>query len=1127
MTSEQSNGKKRFFKEDLEEAFEVGLDKNSSFLFGQGEDQENQDDKLPEFAEEADEQFEEFQMHIKSVVPEIIQSHITTMYQKFGREADSVLKGIDYYFEHLSATPRTSQITPIQVSGSPNTVSPNTLLSSPGAVKRRKKEYGPRLEKQLRPSVLWHKFIGSIQVNALATRPTAKPLKYGSELKIVKNSTGISSARIYNTNGKKKTSLANYIRLIDVAQNREVGRVPEDIAQILFPLVETDEVAFEATMIFCNNTRLSVGDTFIVQLDCFLTSVIFEKFSPTQSLSTKERSNFTQGVVENEDELQLRARKASLLNLFDKVRMKPILEDKEETDVPDAEVIDLEDDEVLHDIKPTQDGNQVFQATQFQDDALNLNQLKSFYKATQSSESINNLPETIPPKDVFKLELRRYQKQGLTWMLRREREFKKAVSAGELDNIDGDMMNPLWKQFKWPKDMSWAAQKIGRNSVYLDEQKNFYANLHTGEFSEEKPVIKSMIKGGLLADEMGLGKTISTLAMISMVPCDTDPVEEKNKRENEIGMNDYGYKNDKPYASKTTLIVVPMSLLFQWQKEFEKANNNPNAHCEIYYGGRAGNLITLLTKTKNPPTIILTSYGVIQSEWSKLPRCNNNRIEQGAAIGLFSVEFFRIVIDEGHSIRNRTTRTSKAVMDLSSSRKWVLTGTPIINRLDDLFSLVKFMKLEPWSQIGYWKSFVSGPFEKKNYKQAFDVVSSVLEPVLLRRTKQMKDIDGKPLVILPPKEIVIEKVKFNTSEDILYKFFLNKAENSVKESLARGDLLKKYSTILVHILRLRQVCCHIELLGSRDENDEDLSKNKMIQDKVDVSSVLSTGDPTENFSAEQLAQAITNVNEKYPDRDSFKGLECSICTSEPIEPITQVIFTECAHAFCEHCLLEYIDFQTQKKLELKCPNCRESIDPKRLLTLKERGGEVSVVHYDTSSKSSKICSLLKHLKQLQETCPGEQVVVFSQFSSYLDILENELTSSFSKADAKIYKFDGRLNLKDRSRVLDAFATKDLSKLKILLLSLRAGGVGLNLTCASRAYMMDPWWSPSLEDQAIDRVHRIGQESNVKIIRFIMENSIEEKMLSIQDRKRTLGEAVDADEEERRKRRIEEIQMLFE
>lgn len=388
----------------------------------------------------------------------------------------------------------------------------------------------------------------------------------------------------------------------------------------------------------------------------------------------------------------------------------------------------------------------------------------------------------------------------------------------------------------------------------------------------------------------------------------------------------------------------------------------------------------------------------------------------------------------------------------------------------------------------------------------------------------MKDINGKPLVTLPPKEIVIEKVKFNTSEDILYKFFLNKAENSVKESLARGDLLKKYSTILVHILRLRQVCCHIELLGSRDENDEDLSKNKMIQDKVDVSSVLSTGDPTENFSAEQLAQAITNVNEKYPDRDSFKGLECSICTSEPIEPITQVIFTECAHAFCEHCLLEYIDFQTQKKLELKCPNCRESIDPKRLLTLKERGGEVSVVHYDTSSKSSKICSLLKHLKQLQETCPGEQVVVFSQFSSYLDILENELTSSFSKADAKIYKFDGRLNLKDRSRVLDTFATKDLSKLKILLLSLKAGGVGLNLTCASRAYMMDPWWSPSLEDQAIDRVHRIGQESNVKIIRFIMENSIEEKMLSIQDRKRTLGEAVDADEEERRKRRIEEIQM---
>ncbi|CAI4639418.1 ASN_collapsed_G0035770.mRNA.1.CDS.1 [Saccharomyces cerevisiae] len=76
-------------------------------------------------------------------------------------------------------------------------------------------------------------------------------------------------------------------------------------------------------------------------------------------------------------------------------------------------------------------------------------------------------------------------------------------------------------------------------------------------------------------------------------------------------------------------------------------------------------------------------------------------------------------------------------------------------------------------------------------------------------------------------------------------------------------------------------------------------------------------------------------------------------------------------------------------------------------------------------------------------------------------------------------------------------------------------------------MMDPWWSPSMEDQAIDRLHRIGQTNSVKVMRFIIQDSIEEKMLRIQEKKRTIGEAMDTDEDERRKRRIEEIQMLFE
>lgn len=117
-------------------------------------------------------------------------------------------------------------------------------------------------------------------------------------------------------------------------------------------------------------------------------------------------------------------------------------------------------------------------------------------------------------------------------------------------------------------------------------------------------------------------------------------------------------------------------------------------------------------------------------------------------------------------------------------------------------------------------------------------------------------------------------------------------------------------------------------------------------------------------------------------------------------------------------------------------------------------------------------------------------------------------------------------MNNRSNILKEFKQPRVG-VTVLLLSLKAGGVGLNLTEASRAFMCDPWWSPSIEDQAIDRIHRIGQENNVKVVRFIMEGSIEEKMLKIQERKRTIGEAVEAEEEERRKRRVEEIEMLFE
>jgi DNA repair protein RAD5 len=127
--------------------------------------------------------------------------------------------------------------------------------------------------------------------------------------------------------------------------------------------------------------------------------------------------------------------------------------------------------------------------------------------------------------------------------------------------------------------------------------------------------------------------------------------------------------------------------------------------------------------------------------------------------------------------------------------------------------------------------------------------------------------------------------------------------------------------------------------------------------------------------------------------------------------------------------------------------------------------------------------------------PKGKTVVFSQFTSFLDLIEPALT----RDHIPFLRFDGSMSQKARAAVLTDFTSSP--RPFVLLLSLRAGGVGLNLTCARDVFMMDPWWSFAVEAQAIDRVHRMGQEGSVRVVRFVVEGSIEEKMLRIQERKK--------------------------
>ncbi|MUL65686.1 helicase SNF2 [Mycobacterium sp. CBMA 234] len=148
--------------------------------------------------------------------------------------------------------------------------------------------------------------------------------------------------------------------------------------------------------------------------------------------------------------------------------------------------------------------------------------------------------------------------------------------------------------------------------------------------------------------------------------------------------------------------------------------------------------------------------------------------------------------------------------------------------------------------------------------------------------------------------------------------------------------------------------------------------------------------------------------------------------------------------------------------------------------------------------STKVDFLLEQLDQL--VAEDHSALVFSQFTGFLAILRHRLDA----AGIEYSYLDGSIDAKSRADAIDAFSS---GRTKVFLISLKAGGFGLNLTAADYCFLCDPWWSPAAEAQAVDRAHRIGQQRPVNVYRLVSEDTIEEKVIALQDRKRALFAAV--------------------
>lgn len=959
------------------------------------------------------------------------------------------------------------------------------------------------------------RYIGAFGAEGWATRSGTNLVKHGDIVKIERQKTQQTPLRMRLAASGKSDVI---VRFTD-SKGTEIGRLAKDAANWISSLIDQNVCKFEGTCVYAPE-RLRTNDTIFLQLHCFLKMSVFR--ASGVELSDNNRSTGLFEEKESAEERNLRLRQVGVVRLFQELNLAPTKSNT--ASAHSARQRLLEAAELAEKKSRLPQSNSRDVSGSQSDDAeegeeLEQGQLDALYRKAQSFDF--NTPEA-EPADTFSMTLRPYQKQALHWMLAKEKDEKNEVREAS--------MHPLWEEYTWPlKDVD------DNDLSQVGGQANFYVNPYSGEMSLDFPRQEQHCLGGILADEMGLGKTIQMLSLIHSHRPDivTDQTNQPTKSVNGLLRTSHRSPGSQniAYAPRTTLVVAPMSLLAQWQSEAENASKEGTLKCVVYYGNDKMDNMQALCCESNlalAPDIIITSYGVVLSEYSQL----NSRLGGRASHkGLFSLNFFRIILDEAHSIKNRQSKTAKACYELSADHRWVITGTPIVNRLEDLFSLVRFLRVEPWNNFSFWRTFITAPFESKDYMRALDVVQTVLEPLVMRRTKDMKTPGGEPLVLLPPKSIEIVDVELSQAERAVYDYVFARAKRTFSANIEKGTVMKAYTTIFAQILRLRQTCCHPTLVRNQDiVAEEELAGAEAdaaagFSDDMDLQTLIQQFTATTNDNGEKDANTFgAHVLEQICDEAIN---ECPICSEEPM--IDQTV-TGCWHSACKQCLLDYMKHHTDRHETPRCFNCRKPLNARDLfevvrhvddISTFQSTPKISLQRLGVNESSSKVVSLMKHLRDLRREHPRMKSVVFSQFTSFMSLIEPAL----SKANMKFLRLDGSINQKSRAAVLREFAECD--KFTILLISLRAGGVGLNLTQAKRVYMMDPWWSFAVEAQAIDRVHRMGQDAEVKVYRFICKDSVEERMLKVQDRKKFIATSLGMmTDEEKRLQRIEDIKDLL-
>ncbi len=488
--------------------------------------------------------------------------------------------------------------------------------------------------------------------------------------------------------------------------------------------------------------------------------------------------------------------------------------------------------------------------------------------------------------------------------------------------------------------------------------------------------------GGILADEMGLGKTLQALALLSAVgrvvpnaPSPAPPFTPQLRRTPTSSPSTPSASPSLNFPLPTShsrpgasLVVCPASLLENWRRE--SARFAPQLRTFVHHSSNRLETASDFSTCD----LIITSYGTLARDQT-----------------LFTaVEFACVIADEAQHIKNRRSQNAAALRALRARARFLLTGTPLENSLDDLRSLFEFLL------PGYLTRVPAGL--RGDERAWFDErLRAQTAPYILRRTKRAVAPE------LPEKLEQTIWCELTPAQAKLYRDTQEKSERELIDLEASGASEGKLQfAALTQLLRLRQICCDPRLVNGR--------------------SLLAGDSESDSAPRPETPDPISTLSSPFTDStklDSFREL-----------------------------LAEALD-------------------------------------------------------------DGHRLLVFSQFTSLLALLRADLDE---QGIAYCY-LDGSMSTAARQAQVDRFqataSPTSGSQLAasagppVFLLSLKAGGTGLNLTAADTVVHFDPWWNPAAEAQATDRAHRIGQKRVVTSYKLIAAGTVEEKVLALQDEKRAL------------------------